>query len=158
MENSQKQEFTRRISNSNRGEMIVIIYDIFFAYVKEARAAYEKQDKEAYRKSLRRAQQTVLQLKNGLDFHYEIAKELYPLYQFAAEQISSCFYRRDAEGLDAAEKVLRNLYVGFVEAAKQDTSEPLMKHSQQVVAGMTYHKGNLTEVLQDPNNSRGFFA
>lgn len=158
MEATQKKEFTRRISNSNRGGLIVVIYDIFFAYAQEAREACEKQDRAAFLDGLRKAQQAVAQLKDSLDFRYSIAKELYPLYQFALGQISACFYRKDTEGLDAAEKVLRNLYAGFVEAAKQDTSEPLMKHAQQVVAGMTYQKGYLTETLQDPSSSRGFFA
>ena len=32
MENELKKDFTRRLSQCNSGEMIVIIYDIFFAY------------------------------------------------------------------------------------------------------------------------------
>ena len=158
MEATQKKEFTRRISNSNRGGLIVVIYDIFFAYAWEVREAYEKQDHDAFLAGLRKAQQAVTQLKDGLDFRYPIAKELYPLYQFALRQLSTCFYQRDTKGLDAAEKVLRTQYVGFVEAAKQDTSEPLMKHTHQVVAGMTYQRVSLTETLQDPSSSRGFFA
>ena len=35
MENSLKQEFTRRLSQCNNGEMIVIMYDIVFAYMDE---------------------------------------------------------------------------------------------------------------------------
>ncbi len=158
MDATLKQDFTRRISNSNRGELIVVIYDIFFAYAKEARSAFEKKEYEEFKSSLRKAQQAVTQLKEGLDFRYPVAKELYPLYRFAQEQLASCFYRPDLTGLDAAEAVLKNLYVGFVEAAKQDSSEPLMKHTQQVVAGMTYQRGSLTETLQDPSSSRGFFA
>lgn len=158
MDNTQKQEFTRRISNSNRGEMIVVIYDIFFAYAKEAREHYENREHEAFKAALRKAQETVTQLRDALDFKYPIAKELYPLYQFALEQLAACFYKNNLDGLAAAEKVLRNLYHGFVEAARQDTSEPLMKHTQQIVAGMTYQRGSLTETLQDSDNSRGFFA
>lgn len=158
MDATLKKDFTRRISNSNRGELIVVIYDIFFAYAKEARSAFEKQEYEEFKTGLRKAQQAVKQLKEGLDFRYPVAKELYPLYRFAQEQLAACFYRRDLAGLDAAEAVLGNLYVGFVEAAKQDFSEPLMKHTQQVVAGMTYQRGSLTETLQDPSSSRGFFA
>ena len=36
MDNELKQDFTRRLSQCNKGEMIVIIYDIYFAYTKEA--------------------------------------------------------------------------------------------------------------------------
>lgn len=158
MDVSKKQEFTRRISNSNRGGLIVVIYDIFFTYADEARGYWEKKDYESFKDALRKAQRAVAQLKDGLDFKYPIAKELYPLYRFALEQIAACFYRNSLEGLDAAQKVLENLYAGFTEAAKQDSSEPLMRHTQRVVAGMTYQRGSLTETFQDSDSSRGFFA
>lgn len=158
MDSVQKQEFTRRITNSNRGQMIVVIYDIFFAYAREAREHYEKGEHAEFKEALRKAQEAVLELQGALDFKYPIARELYPLYQFVLEQLASCFYKNNTEGLKASEKVLSNLYAGFTEAAKQDTSEPLMKHTQQIVAGMTYQKGNLTETLQDSDNSRGFLA
>lgn len=158
MDNIQKQEFTRRISNSNRGQMIVVIYDIFFAYAKEAEQCYEKGEHEAFLEALRKSMEAVIQLRDGLNFKYEISRELYPLYQFAVKQLSTCFYKNNTEGLVAAQKVLKNLYLGFVEAAKQDTSEPLMKHTQQIVAGMTYQKGNLTETIQNADNTRGFLC
>lgn len=158
MDNLQKQEFTRRICNSNRGQMIVVIYDIFFVYAQEAEDFYEKQDFEKFKDCLRKAQAVVLSLRDALDFKYEVSKDLYRLYQFSLEQISACFYKNNTQGLLQAKKVLKGLYDGFLEAEKQDTSEPLMKHTQQVVAGMTYQRGNLTETFQDSGSSRGFFA
>ena len=44
MENELKKDFTRRLSQCNSGEMIVIIYDIFFAYVDDIRQAHCKGD------------------------------------------------------------------------------------------------------------------
>lgn len=159
MDNAQKQEFTRRITNSNPAGLVVVIYDIFFAYAKEARTYYEKGERENFHSSLRKAEEAVIQLQDSLDFSYPIAKQLYALYRFATEQMAACFYKNNLDGLDAAQKVLSNLYVGFEQAARQDTSEPLMKHTQRVVAGMTYGKGSsLNETLQDSDNSRGFFA
>lgn len=158
MDSTQKQEFTRRISNSNRGEMIVVVYDIFFAYAKEAEEYYQQEDYESFKTALRKAEAAVSQLQEALDFQYPVAKELYRLYQFALEQIATCFYKNSMEGLSIAKKILNGLYAGFVEAAKQDNSEPLMKHTQQVVAGMTYQRGNLTETFQVSDTSRGFFA
>lgn len=158
MDKAKKQEFTRRISSSNRGGMIVVIYDIYFAYQQEALEWFGKGDLKEYHVALRKAQQAVVALRDALDFSYPIAKELYPLYQYAIRQLSTGFYRRDTEGIAAANKVLKGLYGSFVEAAAQDTSEPLMKHTQQIVAGMTYQRGNLTETIQDSMSSRGFFA
>lgn len=158
MDSTQKQEFTRRISNSNRSEIIVVIYDIFFAYAQEAEDYYQQKDYESFKTALRRAEAAVCQLRDALDFHYPVAKDLYRLYQFSLEQIAACFYKNDVEGISTAKKILNGLYTGFVEVAKQDNSEPLMKHTQQVVAGMTYQRGNLTETFQVSDTSRGFFA
>ena len=43
MEKSLKQEFTRRLSQCNRGELVVIMYDIVFAYMDEAKKANLRQ-------------------------------------------------------------------------------------------------------------------
>lgn len=95
---------------------------------------------------------------DDLDFTYPISSELYPLYQFVNKLLAMAVCKNTTENIQDAKKVLKNLYDGFVEAAKQDSSEPLMQHTQQVVAGMTYQKGSLTETLQGSESSRGFFA
>ena len=44
MKQEQKQDFTRRISQSNRSELIVVIYDIIFAYMEDAKACLNAED------------------------------------------------------------------------------------------------------------------
>ena len=53
---------------------------------------------------------------------------------------------------------MRRLYDGFVQAAAQDMSAPLMKNTQQVYAGYTYGRDDLVETFDKPDRSRGFFA
>lgn len=158
MTQEKKQEFTRRLSCCNRGEMIVIMYDILMSYLDEALEAQEKESYEEFRSAVGKAEQVVQRLKEDLDFTYPIASELYPLYQFVNKLLAFAVCKNTADHIHDAKKVLKNLYDGFVEAAKQDSSEPLMQHTQQVVAGMTYQKGSLTETLQGSESSRGFFA
>ena len=51
------------------------------------------------------------------------------------------------------------LHESFEKIAQEDTSETVMKNSQQVYAGLTYGKGTLNEVFMNPNEaSRGFKA
>ena len=57
-----------------------------------------------------------------------------------------------------AERLMRRLYDGFVQAAAQDMSAPLMKNTQQVYAGYTYGRDDLVETFDKPDRSRGFFA
>ncbi|MEG0961354.1 MAG: flagellar protein FliS [Lachnospiraceae bacterium] len=158
MNREKKQDFTRRLSCCNRGEMIIIIYDILFTYLDDAIQAHEKQDYEGFKNSVRKAQQVVRRLMGTLNFQYPISKELDALYRFINELLALAVVKNTNQNIIDAQKVLKNLYDGFWEAAQQDTSEPLMQHTQQVVAGMTYQKGALTETLQSSDTSRGFLA
>lgn len=158
MTQEKKQEFTRRLSCCNRGEMVVIIYDILFAYLDEGIQAKEAGDYPAFKNAVAHAQQVVCRLMDDLDFNYKIAGSLFAEYQFVNKLLSMAICKNTSQNLEDAKRVLKNLYDAFVEASHQDTSEPLMEHTQQVVAGMTYQKGCLTETLQGSENSRGFLA
>lgn len=158
MKQEQMKDFTRRISQCNKGGMIVVIYDILFAYIEDAREAHQGNDYAGFKEALTKAQRTVDELIRALDFQYAISRELYPLYVFVKEALAKTVIKNRLEDLKDAETVLLNLYAAFTEVAKQDHSEPLMKNTQQVYAGITYGKNNLTETFQEPETSRGFFA
>jgi len=157
MESSLKQEFTRRLSQCNHGEMIVIMYDIAFAYIEEAKQAHENNEYEAYKQAIRQAIATVDTLINALDFKYKISKELYKLYMFSKTSLSKSIYQNRLDGVLEAEKVLKRLYTSFCEAAKSDTSGPIMRNTEQIYAGITYGKNALKENYYD-NYNRGFLV
>ena len=77
MENELKKDFTRRLSQCNSGEMIVIIYDIFFAYVDDIRQAHCKGDHDGQK-----------------DAH-----NLYKLYMFCKNELSRAMYENRLDGL-----------------------------------------------------------
>lgn len=158
MTQEKKQEFTRRLSCCNRGEMIVIMYDILFTYLDDGIQAKEAGDYDGFKAAVNHAQQVIRRMMDDLDFSYEIAGSLYAEYQFVNQQLSMAVCKNTPQNLLDAKRILRNLYDAFVEASRQDTSEPLMENTQQVVAGMTYQKGSLTETFQDSDISRGFLA
>lgn len=152
-----RQDFTRRLSQCNQGGMIVIIYDIYFAYMADARAGFEKKDDELFKSGIRKAGQTIDELINALNMSYAIAKQLLPLYKYCKVQLSKALYENKSERLDEADRIMKRLYDSFVEAARQDTSEPLMENTQQVYAGITYGKNDLVEnCISD--TQRGFLA
>lgn len=157
MKQEQMKDFTRRISQCNRGGMIVVIYDIIFAYINDAEESYRTDDYEGFRENLRKAQRGVDVLMQALNFQYEISGNLYSLYVFAKEAMAKAIVKKALEHLEEAKMVLKELYEAFVEAAKQDHSMPLMQNTQQVYAGITYGKTDLTETFQD-ETSRGFFV
>ena len=157
MENSLKQDFTRRLSQCNKGELIVIMYDIVFAYMDEAKTAHQTGDYEAYKTAIKKAQAGIGKLIDSLDFTYEISKELRELYVFSRDSLAKAIYQNRIDGIEEAEKVLRRLYTSFCEAAKSDTSGPLMRNTQQVYAGITYGRTNLNETYTNDYH-RGFLA
>ena len=61
-------------------------------------------------------------------------------------------------GLEEAEKIMRRLYHSFAEAAKSDTSAPIMSNTQQIYAGMTYGRNQLNENDMNYDNQRGFLV
>lgn len=157
MNSELKQDFTRRLSQCNQGGMIVIVYDIFFAYMDDAKNAWEKNDRESLKTGIRNAQRTLDELMQALDMSYEIARTLYPLYAYCKEQLAKTLYENRLDRFEEAESIMRKLYSSFVKVAELDTSEPIMSNTQQVYAGMTYGKGSLNENLVNDNN-RGFFV
>lgn len=156
MTNEQKKNFTRRLSQCNPGEMIVIIYDILFVYMEDVALAYEN-DRTEMKTGIRKAQRVLEELMNSLDFSYELSNNLYSLYVFCKNELSRTLYQGNLEGLLEAEKILKRLYGAFCQAAIQDKSEPIMGNTQQVYAGMTYGRSSLNESYME-NNARGFFA
>lgn len=157
MKNSLKQEFTRRLSQCNNGEMIVIMYDIVFAHMDDAKAAHAAGSYEEYKTAIKKAQGSIDTLIHALDFKYDIAKNLHQLYVYSKNCLAKAIYQNRTDGLEEAEKILKRLYASFCEAAKSDTSGPIMRNTQQVYAGMTYGRSTLNENCLDDNH-RGFFA
>ena len=158
MDDQLKQDFTRRLSQCNSGEMIVIMYEILFAYMEDAKKAHSEDRHEEMKAAVRKTQNVLDELISSLDFTYDLSANLYALYIFCKNELARTMYQNRMDGLEEAEKILRRLYGSFVEAAKQDTSGPIMQNTQQVYAGMTYAKGALNENFVDVDSQRGFFV
>ncbi|MBQ3029956.1 MAG: flagellar protein FliS [Agathobacter sp.] len=157
MERSLKQEFTRRLSQCNKGELIIITYDILFAYLEEAKSAYEQKDNDAYKTAIRKAQASIDTLNQSLNYQYELSRNLHQLYVYTKNTLAKAIYQNRLDGIEEVEKILKSLYASFLEAVKTDTSGPLMSNTQQVYAGMTYGKTRLSENFIDDDH-RGFFV
>lgn len=157
MENSLKQEFTRRLSQCNKGELIILTYDILFAYIDEANKAYEKKDYETYKAAIKKAQASIDTLNNSLDHQYELSKNLNKLYVYTKVELAKAISQNRLDGLRNAEKILKNLYSSFCETMKTDSSGPLMRNTQKVYAGMTYGRSELNENFIEDSH-RGFFV
>lgn len=158
MNKEKKQEFTIRITNANRSELVVILYDMILTYLEDAQN-YLKEDKvDLFCDEVKKAQECVRELISALDMQYEISSELARLYLYVSRTMTRSLIKADGELLDGAEMVIRGLRKSFVEVAKQDNSPALMGNAQEIYAGLTYGKNSLNENLSDQGGTRGFFV
>lgn len=158
MDDELKQDFTRRLSQCNSGGMIVIMYDILFAYADDAKKAFADHAHVEMKEAVRKVQRVLDELIGSLDFSYGLSNQLFALYTFCKRETARTLYQNSPEGLLEAEKILRRLYDSFVQVAGQDTSGPVMGNAQQIYAGMTYGRGELKESCMDNDSQRGFLV
>jgi len=157
MQKEQIQEFTSKITLSNRTGLTVVTYEILFAYLADAKSALKEVRFEDYKQAIRQAQKCISELMVTLNFSYELAAELYRVYAYGKELLAKAMYKRSEAEIDECENLMRMLHVSFVEVAKTDESEPLMRNTEQVYAGYTYGRSDVNS-SSDANPSRGFFV
>lgn len=151
-----KQEFTLKISQANKTELVVILYEMLLAYLEDAKAAHKAQDQEGFRKGIKQAKSCLHELMSSLHFEYELAGNLSQLYGYADRMMTRADVTNSVEHLADVEKMITKLHDAYQTVSEQDTSEPVMSNAQTVYAGLTYGKNQLTESLADQGSSRGF--
>lgn len=156
MTDEKKQEFTRRISQANKSELVVILYEIFFYYIEEAKA--KEAEKENFHKIIGYAQDVLNELIASLNMEQELAKSILQVYLFVSGSLGLARGKGKAQPLLDADRLMKKLYETYKEDAKNDTSGPVMGNSQTVYAGLTYGKNDLNESYQTQDINRGFFA
>ncbi len=159
MDKEKQKDFTMRITQANRTELLVVTYDILIEEIKEADENYKAGNIDEYRRSLKSAQRFIAELMATLDFNYPISAELLRLYEY----VQRVLIKSDVSGTpyerDSAQRVIEGLRKAYVKVAETDDSPALMENTQSVFAGLTYGKGSLNETDLDPNAAnRGFLA
>ena len=158
MTDEKKKEFTRRLSQCNSSEMIVIQYEIFFSYLDDAAEAFEAGG-DPFKQAIHHADAVLERLQGSLDFKYELAGQLYPLYNYSRRQLALAQATHKKKPISNARNVMNKLYDAFAAIAAEDNSEPVMHNTQAVYAGYTYGRNSLNEQTIDASQqSRGFLV
>ena len=95
MTTEKKQTFTRRITQANRSQLVVIVYEMLLVYLEDAMNAYEEDKKEDFRENLRMARECIGQMRTSLNFDYNISRNLFAIYCFADREIAKDIYDED---------------------------------------------------------------
>ena len=152
----QKKEFTRKISQANTAEMIVILYDIALVYVNDAIHFMEKEDMANARIQADFAKKCIEEMIHNLHFEYELAKNLHKIYLSMKKSLREGIMDEKKEQLISVKTNLQKLREAYAQIVSQDDSAPVMSHTQTVVAGLTYGRHSLNENLSDVGSDRGF--
>lgn len=157
MKLEKKKEYKERIIAANRSELIVIMYEMLFSYMEDVYEGIDKDEWVDAKEAINHAEAVVRRLIDDLDFNYDIAKELYPLYDFVLRRFAVARIKKSAEPVRQAETILRNLYKGMLDMAAEDNSPALMQNREDMYLGLTYGRNSLNEISTGVNK-RGFYA
>ncbi len=156
MTTEQKKEFTRKISQANSSELIVILYDIALVYVNESIQYMEKEDFTNAKIQAGFARRCIEEMIANLHFEYDLAVVLHRVYLSMKKSLRESLLENNTEPLYAVKKNLLSLRDAYAQVVTQDKSAPVMGHAQTVVAGLTYGKNSLNESLAQESSNRGF--
>jgi len=151
-----KQQFTLKISQANKTQLVVILYEMMLIYIEEAKQAGKAGDKEAFRQGIKRAKGCLHELMASLHMEYPIAGNLMQLYAYSDRELTRADIKNSTEELVHVEAIMSKLHAAYETVGEQDSSGPVMANTQTVYAGLTYGRNTLNENLTDQGSSRGF--
>ncbi len=153
-----KREFTLKISEANKTQMITILYEIVIYYLDEAIDYIGIGKKEDASRSLICAQNCIDELINSLNLEYDLAKNLYQIYLFSKKELAIAAATYSIHRIWRVLKNFKNLHEAYEQLEKEDSSERLMGNTQKVYAGLTYGKYSLNEDIRAVSMNRGLMA
>lgn len=155
MTKEKKNEFTLKISQANKTELIIILYDIAITYIQEAMDLCDNNIDEAVN-SGKKAIACIEEMQNNLHYEIDLAKKLKQLYLFMKKQLRTGVISKDFSGYALVKKELESLKGAYEQIQGMDKSEPVMQHTQTVISGMTYGRDKLLDSLTTDCSSRGY--
>ncbi len=151
-----KQEYTLRITQANKTQLITILYEMALLYVDEAEEALAAGNRTDLKNAVRRIQGCMCELMDSLHMEYEVARNLRQLYSYINREVAQAAMHQTTENLEHVRPVLEKLAAAYRKIEMQDPTGPVMGNTQTVCAGFTYGKDTLTESTIDPAANRGF--
>ena len=109
MEKERLQEYAARVTQANRSELVVIIYEATLASIEEGKNYLKQGEIEAARHEIERARSMITELMGSLDLQYEISHYLRQLYVFAYRELCQGIANRDPEQLNHATDIFEAL-------------------------------------------------
>jgi flagellar protein FliS len=153
-----KQEFTLKITQANKTQLITILYEMVIDYLEESIDEFAVGQRGDAEKSIMHAQHCIDELIHSLNMEYELARNLHKIYIFSKTELAVASATGNIHRVWKVKKNFEKLHEAYVELEKYDTSEVLMGNTQKVYAGLTYGKYSLNEDITALSMNRGLMA
>ncbi len=149
-------DFQTRIVNAGRGELLIINYEMLLAQIDDAIEAISENEKGEFSKAMLNAHKLLTELSSGLDFQYDISKELMSIYIYVNKKFVNASAHHTEDDLLEASKILSVLLEGW-KLTEYEEEAPVITNGQKIYAGLTYGRNDLNETV-DTSVNRGFKA
>lgn len=154
----QKKEYTLRISQANKTQLVVILYEMTLLYLEEAKEGIQSGNRPQKIAALHKVRGCINEMIGSLNFDYEPAGSLLELYIYCSKELVHADIHSDIQNIEHVRMVISALKEAYQMIEKQDQSQPLMSHTQTVYAGLTYGNTGLNENVTNTSGNRGFLA
>jgi flagellar biosynthetic protein FliS len=150
-------DYKLRIWQATPAQLVVINYELILGFLQCAdEIETPKADKENFAYFVAKAKDGLTQLISGLKLELTLAQDLYKIYSYLYDRLTTAFFRYDKAPVAEALELLGGLAESFKAAAEQETKEA-PPNIPQVISGLTYNKSGLSEYI-DQDENRGYKA
>ena len=158
MTQEKKQEYTLKITQANKTQMITILYEMVLEYIADAKVAISTGNRTLSDRNIGYAQNCIDELIRSVNLQTELGKMLHKIYIFSKKELMLTGVNMSLNRLHRVERNFKALHAAYKEIESIDKSEPTMGNTQSVYAGLTYGRYSLNESVKDSSMNRGFMA
>lgn len=147
-----------QVANATRGQLLEITYKLLLESMDNVKKYGQEKDEKQFALEIARSRNILQELIDTLDFDQEISQNLLQIYVYINGLMIKSLMLYDKSLIDESQALVNTLLEGWSGATASDKQVlKAMDNTQQVYAGLTYGKGNLTESVLD-DTDRGFKA
>ena len=108
------------IMTASAGELVLMLYDGCIKNLKLSKMYINDHDIEKANHSNIKAQNIINELITGLDFKFDIAKQLYQLYEYMNWELVSANIKKDETKIQVVIDIMEDLKVTWVQVLKMN--------------------------------------
>lgn len=158
MDKEKIDRYSFKVTQANKTQLVVLVYDIIMDDIKTAMDEFAAGDIDQFVSTVKHGQRFVQELMRTVDCQYTIGLDLMTLYLYVNKMMIKAIIQRNPDALEGLPEVIGKLQQAFDSISRTDYSGPVMQNTEQVYAGLTYNKRDLSEAYLDAGNQlkRGF--